>query len=212
MLARELFFPHLALSEWELVQKYWPDLGWGIKARQIASSAKIATQAVIENGVIIGENVEIRPFALIRAGSIIADGCVIGHGAEIKNSYLGSGSKVQGRAFVGDSILGCGVRIGTGAVLSNRRFDQKEIAWQLPNDQTLFSGRDKAGAVLGDYVRIGANTVLNPGVTIGAFTWVAGLQNISGHLGRGLFIKADGKVVTNKHVMALKAVDQYDNR
>lgn len=165
---------------------------------------------VIEEDVIIGKNCLIRSGALIRRGTVIEDNCVIGHGAEVKHSYLFNKVKVGSHSFVGDSILGQGARIGSGVIIGNRRFDQEEIEWDAESGK-LASGQDKLGCLLGNFSRLGANVSTNPGVIIGAYTWVSGGNLISESIPSKIFIKPNGQQVKNNRAKDLKSEDKEGN-
>jgi len=130
--------------------------------------------------VIIGENCNIAPGAYIRPYSIIGDNCEIGHCAEIKNSIIQNGAKVQSKTFCGDSVLGACARIGSGAITANRRFDQGNIKFKYGEDpvEKIELNTTFFGCVLGDYARVGANAVLQPGSIIGAYTLIFPGTNI----------------------------------
>ena len=141
----------------------------------------------IEGPVIIGKNVEIQSGALIRPGSIIGDNCSVGHGSEVKHSILINKSKVASLAFVGDTILGKSARIGSGVILANRRFDQKNITIKM-NGEKIDTGSDFFGSIIGDSSRLGANAVSLPGTFIGPYTWI-----LPGVQARG-FIEAEKRI------------------
>jgi NDP-sugar pyrophosphorylase family protein len=134
----------------------------------IGKGTRIHPTAVIEGPVYIGEDVEIRPSSYIRGGAWIGDGCVVGTNSEIKCAILLPGAKAPHLNYVGDSILGRGVNLGAGTVLSNFRHDGGEIRI----GRSLPSGRRKLGAVLGDRVHTGCNSVLHPGVVVGRDTQI----------------------------------------
>lgn len=143
----------------------------------IGKGTRIHPTAVIEGPVYIGEDVEIRPSSYIRGGCWIGDGCVVGTNSEIKCAILLPGAKAPHLNYVGDSILGRGVNLGAGTVLSNFRHDGGEIRI----GRGLSSGRRKLGAVLGDKVHTGCNSVLHPGVVVGRDTQIyPGVQLRSG--------------------------------
>lgn len=125
----------------------------------------------IEGPVFIGDNVTISSHAMIRPFTFIGDGCVVGHASEIKHSVLFHEAKVQSFTFVGDSIIGHGARVGSGAILSNRRFDQKDISISIFNKH-IATGTSFFGCVLGDYARIGAGCVTLPGTWIGPYSFI----------------------------------------
>ncbi len=132
----------------------------------IGEDCDIDPFVLIEGPAWIGNRVKIRSGALIRAGTILGDDVVIGHGAEIKNSHVAAGAKLQSHVFVGDSIIGAEVRVGSGTILANRRFDQAMVFLDLDGDKVPV-GREKFGAVIGDRTRIGANATTAPGTLIG---------------------------------------------
>ena len=135
----------------------------------IGKGVRIAPGVVIEGPVRIGDDVRIRPGAYVRGGVWIGDGCIVGANTEIKRSILFDGARAPHLNYVGDSILGEGVNLGAGTILSNFRHDGSEI--RIPSDgEILSTGRRKLGAVLGDGVLTGCNCVLHPGCVVGRGT------------------------------------------
>lgn len=153
----------------------------------IDEGTKIHPNAVIQGPVIIGKNVEIQSGALIRPGTIIGDNCVVGHGSEIKHSILQNKAKVASLAFCGDTILGKSTRIGSGIILANRRFDQKNITVKI-NGEKIDVGTDFFGAVIGDSTRLGANSTTVPGTFVGPYTWILPTVQVRG------FVPAEKRV------------------
>ena len=135
----------------------------------IGEGTKIYENVVIEGPCYIGKNVEIKPGAYIRPGSIIGDKCSIGFNSEVKNTIMQNGAKVASLAFVGDSILGKSARIGSGVIIANRRFDQKNIRVKNNNGERIDTETDFFGSIIGDYSRLGANSVTFPGTFIGQY-------------------------------------------
>ncbi len=132
----------------------------------IGKGTRILPGAVIEGPVFIGEDVLIRPGVYIRGGAWIGDSCLVGASTEIKRGILLPGAKAPHLNYVGDSILGSGVNLGAGTILSNLRHDKAEI--RIPHDGgRVATGRRKLGAILGDGVLTGCNCVLHPGVVVG---------------------------------------------
>lgn len=154
----------------------------------IDEGTKIYPGATIEGPVYIGKNVKIMPGAYVRPGTIVGDNCVIGFNSEVKNSILQNGAKIASLAFVGDSILGKSARIGSGVITANRRFDQQNIKLKQDNGDKLDTGSDFFGCIMGDYSRIGANSVTSPGTLIGPYTWIYPATSIHG------FIPAEKRV------------------
>ena len=135
----------------------------------IGRGARIHPGVVLEGPLYVGRDVEIRPGAYVRGGVWIGDGCVVGASTEIKRAILLPGSKAPHLNYVGDSILGAGVNLGAGTILSNFRHDGREVRIAAAAG-ALASGRRKLGAVLGDGVLTGCNCVLHPGVVVGRET------------------------------------------
>jgi NDP-sugar pyrophosphorylase family protein len=143
----------------------------------IGRGARIHPGAVLEGPLWIGRDVEIRPGAYVRGGVWIGDGCVVGASTEIKRAVLLPGARAPHLNYVGDSILGAGVNLGAGTILSNFRHDGREVrigggggGAGAAGGDAIPSGRRKLGAVLGDGVLTGCNCVLHPGVVVGRET------------------------------------------
>ncbi len=137
----------------------------------IGEGARILPGAVIEGPARIGRDTEIRPGAYLRGGVWIGDGCVVGANTEVKHSILLDRARAPHLNYVGDSILGSGVNLGAGTILSNFRFDGREVAVPTAGGK-LATGLRKLGALLGDRSQTGCNCVLHPGVVIGTDTVV----------------------------------------
>ncbi len=143
---------------------YDPGVVRGLSSRlYLAKNSHIKAPARIEGWLYLGENSVINPHAYIRGPVVIGANCVVG--GEIKNSVILSGSKLAHATYVGDSIIGRNCNIGAGTVLSNMRFDGKNVIVEIA-DQRYNTGRKKLGAILEDNVQIGCNSVLNPGTYI----------------------------------------------
>jgi NDP-sugar pyrophosphorylase family protein len=137
----------------------------------ICPGARIHPTAVIEGPIYIGRDVEIRPGAYLRGGIWIGDRCVVGANTEIKRAILLPHAKAPHLNYVGDSILGADVNLGAGTILSNFRHDGGRI--RIPHDgQRIDTGRRKLGAILGDGVLTGCNSVLHPGTVVGRGTQI----------------------------------------
>lgn len=135
----------------------------------IGAGSRIHPGVRIEGPVRIGRDVVIRTGAYLRGGTWIGDGCVIGANTEVKHSILLDGAKAPHLNYVGDSVLGAGVNLGAGTILSNFRHDGAEI--QIPaGTAPIPTGRRKLGAILGDGVLTGCNCVLHPGCIVGRST------------------------------------------
>ena len=144
----------------------------------VAKDVRISPSATIQAPCIVGGGSEIRSGAYIRGSALIGRGCVIGNSTEIKNSILFDGVKVPHFNYVGDSILGRGVHLGAGAVLSNVRCDGAPNV--LRTAPPISTKRRKLGAIIGDGCEIGCHAVLNPGTLIGRGSIVYPLTSVRG--------------------------------
>ena len=167
----------------------------------IDEGTKIHSNVTIQGPVLIGKNVEIQSGALIRPGTIIGDGCVVGHSSEIKHAILQNKSKVASLAFVGDSILGKSARIGSGVIVANRRFDQKNITVKK-NGEKIDTGTDFFGGIIGDSSRLGANSTTLPGAFIGPYTWILPTVQVRGFMPKEkrVFPTAEYKITDNPKI------------
>lgn len=147
----------------------------------LEESVTIATTAFIEGPAIIGSGTEIRHGAFIRKNVVIGNHCVIGNSSEVKNALLFDEVQIPHFNYVGDSILGFKAHLGAGAILSNFRFDGKNIA--IRTGQAKFdSGRNKMGSLIGDHAEIGANCVILPGSVIGKNVQIYPLVSTGGFI------------------------------
>ncbi len=155
----------------------------------ICRGVRLHPGATIEGPVFLGRDVEVRPGAYIRGGAWIGDGCVVGANTEIKHAILLPHAKAPHLNYVGDSVLGAGVNLGAGTILSNFRHDGGAI--RIPtHGGPLATGRRKLGAVLGDGVLTGCNCVLHPGVVVGRGTQIyPGVQLRPGIYPEGSIVK-----------------------
>lgn len=145
----------------------------------IAKSSKIYPTAYIEGPCIIGERTIVRPGAFIRGNALVGNDCVVGNSTELKNVILFNHVQVPHYNYVGDSILGFHSHMGAGAITSNVKADQTLVT--IKGDGTRFQTElKKLGAILGDYVEIGCNSVLNPGTVICKNTNVYPLSCVRG--------------------------------
>jgi NDP-sugar pyrophosphorylase family protein len=139
----------------------------------VGRGTRLGPGAVVEGPVWIGRDVDVRPGAFLRGGVFVGDGCVVGASTEVKRAILLPGAHAPHLNYVGDSILGAGVNLGAGTILSNYRHDGGVVriprapAGEGPPHAT---GRRKLSAILGDRVLTGCNCVVNPGVVVGRGT------------------------------------------
>lgn len=160
----------------------------------IAKNAKIAPTACIKGPAIIGKGTEVRHCAFIRGNAIVGENCVVGNSTELKNVILFNNVQVPHYNYVGDSILGYKSHMGAGSITSNVKSDKTPVTIRY-GQETIETGLKKMGAVLGNYVEIGCNSVLNPGTVIGSNTNVYPLSSVRGYVKGGSIYKKKGDIV-----------------
>lgn len=160
----------------------------------ISKSAKIYPNNYIAGPCIIGHNTEVRPGAFIRGNALIGENCVIGNSTELKNVIIFDNVQVPHYNYVGDSVLGYKSHMGAGSITSNVKQDKSLVAVKVGNEK-IETGMKKFGAMLGDNVEIGCNTVMNPGTVIGRGSHVYPLSNVRGFVPAGHIYKKQGEVV-----------------
>ena len=163
----------------------------------VAKSATVAPTAFIGAPAIIGENTEIRQCAFIRGSALVGKGCVVGNSVELKNCILFDGVQVPHFNYVGDSVLGYLSHMGAGAVTSNVKSDKTPVSVRVEGE-ALPTGRKKFGAMLGDHVEVGCNSVLNPGTVIGDHSNVYPLSCVRGYVPRNSIYKSKDAVVEKR--------------
>ena len=161
----------------------------------IAKDAKIYPNANIYGPCVIGHGTEVRPGAFIRGSALVGDGCVVGNSTELKNVILFDTVQVPHYNYVGDSILGYKSHMGAGSITSNVKSD-KSLVVIKNGDEALATGRKKVGAMLGDRVEVGCNSVLNPGTVIGRDSNVYPVSCVRGVIPENSIYKTGGKIVS----------------
>ena len=131
----------------------------------VHNTAKVAPTAYLGAPCIIGANTEVRHCAFIRGTALVGDNCVVGNSVELKNVILFDNVQTPHYNYVGDSILGYKSHMGAGSITSNVKSDKSLVV--IHGDTPIQTERKKVGAMLGDYVEVGCNSVLNPGTVIG---------------------------------------------
>lgn len=175
--------PSLPKEEYEEVKEHvW-----------VAKSAKVAPTAYLGAPLIIGPDAEIRHCAFIRGKAIVGAGCVVGNSTELKNVILFNKVQVPHYNYVGDSILGYRSHMGAGSITSNVKSDKTLVTISAEGEK-MKTGLKKMGAVLGDFVEVGCNSVLNPGTVIGAHTNVYPLSMVRGYVKDHSIYKKQGEV------------------
>lgn len=132
----------------------------------VHKSAVIAPTAYLGAPCIIGANTEVRHCAFVRGSALVGENCVVGNSVELKNAILFDNVQVPHYNYVGDSILGYKSHMGAGSLTSNVKSDKTLVAVKNGQEQ-LPTGLKKFGAMVGDFVEVGCNSVLNPGTVIG---------------------------------------------
>ena len=160
----------------------------------VAKSATVAPTACLNGPLIIDEEAEIRHCAFIRGSAIIGKGSVVGNSTEIKNDIIFNSVQVPHYNYVGDSILGYKSHMGAGSITSNVKSD-KSLVVVKDGTEEIATGRKKFGAMLGDFVEVGCNSVLNPGTVIGRHTNIYPLSSVRGVVPANSIYKARDQVV-----------------
>ncbi len=148
----------------------------------VAKSAMIAPTASLNGPLIIDEDVEVRQCAFIRGSAIVGKGSVVGNSTELKNVIIFNSVQVPHYNYVGDSILGYKSHMGAGSITSNVKSDKTLVVVKdkFDSGEEIETGRKKFGAMLGDHVEVGCNSVLNPGTVIGRNCNVYPLSSVRG--------------------------------
>lgn len=160
----------------------------------IAKSAKVAPTASINGPVIIDKDAEIRHCAFIRGCAIVGEGAVVGNSTELKNVILFNKVQVPHYNYVGDSVLGYKAHMGAGSITSNVKSD-KSLVTVHSGELKLETGLKKFGAILGDHVEVGCNSVLNPGTVIGRNANIYPLSMVRGYIPESSIYKKAGEIV-----------------
>lgn len=159
----------------------------------IAKSAKVAPTACLNGPLIVDEEAEIRHCAYIRGNAIVGKGAVVGNSTELKNVVLFNKVQVPHYNYVGDSILGYKSHMGAGSITSNVKSDKTLVVVKAGKEE-IPTGLKKMGAMLGDCVEIGCNSVLNPGTVIGRNSNVYPTSCVRGVIPAGSIYKKQGEV------------------
>ncbi len=160
----------------------------------IGKNVRIDSLSTIVGPCIIDDDTEIRPGAYLRENVIVGKNCVIGNSVEVKNSIIFDGCRIAHYNHVGDSILGYGVLLGAGVHISNLKMDRSHIQVK-DKDTVIGTGLEKMGAVVGDSVNIGCNSVLFPGTVVGSNTDIYPLVCVRGVIASNSIMKSDHEVV-----------------
>ena len=163
----------------------------------IARDAKIFDSAYIAGPCIIDHGAELRQCAFVRGNAIVGKNAVVGNSCELKNVVLFDSVQTPHFNYVGDSILGYKSHMGAGSITSNVKSD-KTLVVIKNGAEHIETGRKKVGAILGDYVEVGCNSVLNPGTVIGRHSNIYPVSCGRGVIPADSILTASGEVVHKK--------------
>ena len=160
----------------------------------IAKSARVFPSAYIAGPCIIDEDAEVRHCAFIRGSAIVGKGCVVGNSTELKNVILFNKVQVPHYNYVGDSILGFKAHMGAGSITSNVKSDKTLVAVKS-DGENIETGLKKFGAMLGDNVEVGCNSVLNPGTVVGRSTNIYPTSCVRGYIPANSIYKDSSNII-----------------
>lgn len=161
----------------------------------VAKSAKIFDSAYLHGPLIIDEKAEVRQCAFIRGSAIVGKNAVVGNSTELKNSILFNCVQTPHYNYIGDSILGYKSHTGAGVITSNLKSDKSLVTVALDGNK-IETGVKKFGAMLGDNVEVGCNSVLNPGTVVGRNTNIYPLSPVRGYVPENSIFKSQNNIVT----------------
>ena len=163
----------------------------------VHKTAVVAPTAYLGAPCIIGPGTEVRHCAFIRGSALVGENCVVGNSVELKNVILFDNVQVPHYNYVGDSILGYRSHMGAGSLTSNVKSD-KTLVVIKSKEEAIPTGRKKVGAMVGDFVEVGCNSVLNPGTVIGRHSNIYPTSCVRGVVPENSIFKTGGIVVTKK--------------
>ena len=164
----------------------------------IAKDAKVFPSAYIGAPCIIDRGAEVRHCAFIRGSAIIGKNSVFGNSCEIKNSIIFDDAQTPHYNYIGDSILGWHSHMGAGSITSNVKSDRTNIVIRCGKEEVV-TGAYKIGAMLGDFVEVGCNSVLNPGTVIGRHTNIYPLSRVRGVVRENSIYKTADNIVMKEN-------------
>ena len=162
----------------------------------VHNTAKVAPTAYLGAPCIIGANTEVRHCAFVRGSALVGEGCVVGNSVELKNVIIFDSVQVPHYNYVGDSILGFKSHMGAGSITSNVKSDKTLVT--IKTQPPIETQQKKVGAMLGDFVEVGCNSVLNPGTVIGRHSNVYPLSCVRGVVPANSIYKTGGIIVAKE--------------
>ncbi|MBQ1319439.1 MAG: UDP-N-acetylglucosamine pyrophosphorylase [Solobacterium sp.] len=163
----------------------------------VHKTATVFPSAYLGAPCIIGPETEVRHCAFIRGSALVGASCVVGNSCELKNVILFDHVQTPHYNYVGDSILGYYAHMGAGSVTSNVKSDKKLVVVH-GGEEEMETGLKKFGAMLGDHVEVGCNSVLNPGTVVGRNSRVYPTSCVRGVVPADSIYKDNGKIVRQK--------------
>ena len=160
----------------------------------IHKTAKVFPSAYIGSPCIIGANTEVRHCAFIRGSALVGENCVVGNSVELKNVIIFDNVQTPHYNYVGDSILGYKSHMGAGSITSNVKSDKTNVVIRSEADQ-IETGIKKIGAMLGDHVEVGCNSVLTPGTVIGRNSNIYPTSSVRGVVPPESIFKTSGVII-----------------
>lgn len=160
-------------------------------------TAVVAPTAYLGAPCIIGAGTEVRHGAFVRGSALVGEDCVVGNSVELKNVILFDRVQTPHYNYVGDSILGYRAHMGAGSITSNVKSD-KTLVVVRGQGEAIRTGLKKVGAMLGDFVEVGCNSVLNPGTVIGRESSVYPLSSVRGAVPARHIVKTGGVIVSKR--------------
>lgn len=181
----------------ELIRRLGPTLGGEFTETApevwVHKTAAVAPTAYLGAPCIIGAGTEVRHGAFIRGSALVGDHCVVGNSVELKNVILFDNVQTPHYNYVGDSILGYKSHMGAGSITSNVKSDKTHVV-VTDGAERIDTERKKVGAMLGDFVEVGCNSVLNPGSIIGRRSRVYPLSSVRGTVPADSIYKRSGDI------------------
>ena len=162
----------------------------------VHNTAKVAPTAYLGAPCIIGAGTEVRHCAFVRGSALVGENCVVGNSVELKNVILFDNVQTPHYNYVGDSILGYKSHMGAGSITSNVKSDKTLVV--IHGEKPIETNQKKVGAMLGDFVEVGCNSVLNPGTVIGRNASVYPLSCVRGVVPANSIHKNSGEVIAKK--------------
>ena len=185
----------------ELILSLGPTLGEDYEERApqvwVHKTANVFPSAYLGAPCIIGPDTEVRHCAFIRGSALVGAGCVVGNSVELKNVILFDKVQTPHYNYVGDSILGYKSHMGAGSITSNVKSD-KTLVVVKNEGEALETGRKKFGAMLGDCVEVGCNSVLNPGTVIGRRSNIYPVSCVRGVVPADSIYKTGGVIIPKR--------------